>query len=170
MINLGLQDFCIIIFGWARIPDTRPLSRRSFPRSPRALSASWAYLPCGAPRILSCGRYPACCLCSSSPLLTSPRTLTRHTLLWHKGPEACLSTMLGRRCGPCAMLRLLLPLVLWCALGRGELKEHISTEAEYNTECKTCPRSLCPNELYYETADAFNVTCWTRGTRIMGDR
>lgn len=51
-----------------------------------------------------------------------------------------------------------------------ELKPHITTAAEYNTECKTCPRSLCPNQIYYGQKDYFNVTCWTRGTKIMGDR
>ncbi|KAH7384639.1 hypothetical protein BKA66DRAFT_416872 [Pyrenochaeta sp. MPI-SDFR-AT-0127] len=52
----------------------------------------------------------------------------------------------------------------------GEVKPYITTEAEYNTECKTCPRSLCPNQLYYGWQDQLNVTCWTRGTKIMGDR
>lgn len=51
-------------------------------------------------------------------------------------------------------------------------KPYIEREVEYNTECKTCPRSLCPNKIAYgdnygETR--FNATCWTRGTRIMGD-
>ncbi|KAF2853154.1 hypothetical protein T440DRAFT_444950 [Plenodomus tracheiphilus IPT5] len=51
-----------------------------------------------------------------------------------------------------------------------ELKAYIATSAEFNTECKTCPRSLCPNQLYYGQGDSFNTTCWTRGTKIMGDR
>ncbi|KAF1940273.1 hypothetical protein EJ02DRAFT_319176, partial [Clathrospora elynae] len=51
-----------------------------------------------------------------------------------------------------------------------QLKPYISTEAEYNTECKTCPRSLCPNQLYYSGEETLNVTCWTRGTKIMGNR
>ncbi|KAJ4295470.1 hypothetical protein N0V90_007482 [Kalmusia sp. IMI 367209] len=44
---------------------------------------------------------------------------------------------------------------------------YIETSAEYNTECKTCPHSLCPNTLYYSTSDPLNATCWTRGTRIV---
>jgi hypothetical protein len=52
-----------------------------------------------------------------------------------------------------------------------EVKPYITAVSEVNTECKTCPRSLCPNKLYYEQGgDEFNVTCWTRGTKIMGDR
>ncbi|KAH7082966.1 hypothetical protein BKA63DRAFT_387494, partial [Paraphoma chrysanthemicola] len=52
-----------------------------------------------------------------------------------------------------------------------DFKPYVTTQAEVNTECKTCPRSLCPNKLYYDQeGDNFNVTCWTRGTKIMGDR
>jgi hypothetical protein len=51
-----------------------------------------------------------------------------------------------------------------------QVKPYIPTAAEYRTECKTCPRSLCPNQLYYEFDETLNVTCWTRGTKIMGDR
>lgn len=51
-----------------------------------------------------------------------------------------------------------------------DFKPYITTEAEYNTECKTCPRSLCPNVANYGVYDQVNVTCWTRGTKIMGDR
>lgn len=53
---------------------------------------------------------------------------------------------------------------------RAQIKPYITTAAEYWTECKTCPRSLCPNQLYYGLDDSFNATCWTRGTKIMGDR
>ncbi|KAF2643619.1 hypothetical protein P280DRAFT_394935 [Massarina eburnea CBS 473.64] len=49
-------------------------------------------------------------------------------------------------------------------------KAFITSQAEVNTECKTCPRSLCPNVVAYaQEGDLFNVTCWTRGTKIMGD-
>lgn len=49
-------------------------------------------------------------------------------------------------------------------------KPFITTEAEVITECKTCPRSLCTNlDTYSQSYGAFNVTCWTRGTKIMGD-
>ncbi|KAF2276744.1 uncharacterized protein EI97DRAFT_320102 [Westerdykella ornata] len=63
----------------------------------------------------------------------------------------------------------LLPLHIWLLTSPGlaEVKPYIITAAEYNTECKTCPRSLCPNVLAYSTDDSFNATCWTRGTRII---
>ncbi|KAF2001955.1 hypothetical protein P154DRAFT_544814 [Amniculicola lignicola CBS 123094] len=61
------------------------------------------------------------------------------------------------------------PLALLCSSAHAAVKPFISSAAEYRTECKTCPRSLCPNKLYYEGNDAMNVTCWTRGTKIMGD-
>jgi hypothetical protein len=47
---------------------------------------------------------------------------------------------------------------------------YVTTQAEYNTECKTCPRSLCPNVVNYGMGDEFNVTCYNFGTNIMGDR
>ncbi|KAK3210134.1 hypothetical protein GRF29_44g1728573 [Pseudopithomyces chartarum] len=50
---------------------------------------------------------------------------------------------------------------------RGEAATGISATAETNTECKTCPHSLCPNTLYYSYDEPLNVTCWTRGTRIV---
>lgn len=60
--------------------------------------------------------------------------------------------------------------LLLLTFAQAAIKPYITTAAEYNTECKTCPRSLCPNRLYYSTEDTLNVTCWTRGTKIMGDR
>ncbi|KAF1831962.1 hypothetical protein BDW02DRAFT_504124 [Decorospora gaudefroyi] len=59
--------------------------------------------------------------------------------------------------------------VLFSQSAIAAIKPYIPTEAEYNTECKTCPRSLCPNQLYYGYYDPLNVTCWTHGTEIMGD-
>jgi hypothetical protein len=49
------------------------------------------------------------------------------------------------------------------------LKPYINTTAEYNTECKTCPHSLCTNKLFYSYEETFNATCWTRGTKIVDD-
>ncbi|KAF2465635.1 uncharacterized protein BDR25DRAFT_328644 [Lindgomyces ingoldianus] len=49
------------------------------------------------------------------------------------------------------------------------VKPYITTSADYSTECKACPHSLCTNKLAYGGGDAFNTTCWTRGTKIMGD-
>ncbi|KAF1957133.1 hypothetical protein CC80DRAFT_412006 [Byssothecium circinans] len=61
-------------------------------------------------------------------------------------------------------------LVAAAAVAVGEKKAFLTSQAEVNTECKTCPRSLCPNVVAYEQEGAlFNVTCWTRGTKIMGD-
>lgn len=64
---------------------------------------------------------------------------------------------------------ILVTLVATAVTVRAQVKPYISTETEYNTECKTCPRSLCPNQIAYGYNDALNVTCWTRGTKIMGD-
>ena len=46
---------------------------------------------------------------------------------------------------------------------------YIERVADVNTECKTCSRTLCPNTLYYGQGESLNATCWTRGTKIMGD-
>jgi hypothetical protein len=54
-------------------------------------------------------------------------------------------------------------------LVQADVKPYIKTTADIRTECKTCPRSLCPNQLYYDSDESLNVTCWTRGTKIMGD-
>lgn len=59
------------------------------------------------------------------------------------------------------LLSILLLTPLTCAL-----EPYINTTAEYSTECKTCPHSLCPNTLAYGYEDSFNATCWTRGTKI----
>ncbi|KAF2830840.1 hypothetical protein CC86DRAFT_402844 [Ophiobolus disseminans] len=59
--------------------------------------------------------------------------------------------------------------LLLAALVEAEVKPSINTTAEYSTECKTCPRSLCSNARVYERDDALSVSCWTRGTKIMGD-
>lgn len=50
-------------------------------------------------------------------------------------------------------------------------KPYITTREDITTECKTCPRSLCPNVELVRAPDTeeFNVTCWTMGTKIMGD-
>jgi hypothetical protein len=61
-------------------------------------------------------------------------------------------------------------LSLLATLTEATVKPYISTVATIRTECKTCPRSLCPNLLYYDFGMPLNVTCWTRGTNIMGDR
>ncbi|CAA9956734.1 hypothetical protein PTMSG1_00342 [Pyrenophora teres f. maculata] len=66
------------------------------------------------------------------------------------------------------MNRLLL-LATLLATSYGAIQPYIPRVAEYRTECKTCPRSLCPNQLYYDYEETFNATCWTHGTKIMGD-
>ncbi|KAF2659893.1 hypothetical protein K491DRAFT_590251 [Lophiostoma macrostomum CBS 122681] len=61
----------------------------------------------------------------------------------------------------------LLPLVLLPIVAFADVKPYITTSAEFNTECKTCPHSLCTNTAVYETNDSFNATCWARGTKIV---
>jgi len=64
----------------------------------------------------------------------------------------------------------LLPLaLLLCTPVTAAVKPYINSTAEYNTECKTCPHSLCPNKVAYGYGDNFNATCWTRGTKIVDD-
>lgn len=67
---------------------------------------------------------------------------------------------------------LLLPYVSSLLFGRVHAanESYITAQAEYNTECKTCPHSLCTNKVAYEYEDVFNATCWTRGTAIVGDK
>ncbi|KAJ4359825.1 uncharacterized protein N0V89_000381 [Didymosphaeria variabile] len=61
-----------------------------------------------------------------------------------------------------------LPLLLVLGRAAGDTTAAtIETFADFNTECKTCPHSLCPNALYYSGGDIVNATCWTRGTRII---
>jgi hypothetical protein len=70
-----------------------------------------------------------------------------------------------------SLLLSILPVVLLLAsLANAEVKPYINTTTEIPTECKTCPRSLCPNKVAYTWDESFNVTCWTRGTKIMSDR
>jgi hypothetical protein len=45
-----------------------------------------------------------------------------------------------------------------------------TVERGMNTECKTCPWTLCTNTVYYESEDNVTLTCWTHGTEIAGDR
>jgi hypothetical protein len=60
-------------------------------------------------------------------------------------------------------------LLLLAFVANAEVKPYINTTTEIPTECKTCPRSLCPNKVAYNWEKNFNVTCWTRGTKIMSD-
>ncbi len=42
-------------------------------------------------------------------------------------------------------------------------------ESGVETECKTCPYSLCTNKAFYEYDTQVTLLCWTRGTEIGGD-
>ncbi|KAK7179961.1 hypothetical protein DPSP01_009871 [Paraphaeosphaeria sporulosa] len=65
------------------------------------------------------------------------------------------------------LLLRVLPLIALLNGASGETTAAIGTFADVNTECKACPHSLCPNILAYEQGESANVTCWTRGTRII---
>lgn len=39
-----------------------------------------------------------------------------------------------------------------------------------NTECKTCPYSLCPNQLAFDNANQMTLTCWTYGDNIVDSK
>jgi hypothetical protein len=51
------------------------------------------------------------------------------------------------------------------------VKASINNTVEHgvNTECKTCPYTLCTNKVYYESDALVTVTCYTHGTVIDGD-
>jgi hypothetical protein len=61
-------------------------------------------------------------------------------------------------------------LLVLASVVNAEVKLYINTTTDIPTECKTCPRSLCPNKVAYNWEENFNVTCWTRGTKIVDDR
>jgi hypothetical protein len=68
---------------------------------------------------------------------------------------------------------LVLSALLLTTLSEAAVKPYITTSIDVTTECKTCPRSLCPNKTfygYYGGIDGpLNVTCYTYGTKIIGD-
>ncbi|KAF2196630.1 hypothetical protein GQ43DRAFT_467031 [Delitschia confertaspora ATCC 74209] len=74
------------------------------------------------------------------------------------------------RCRP-SLPGLFLPLLLLLtpSAAAPTTKPYINSTADYSTECKTCPHSLCTNKQYYISGDSLNATCWTRGTKIAGD-
>lgn len=43
-------------------------------------------------------------------------------------------------------------------------------ESGINTECKTCPYSLCPNQLAFEYNTEIILTCWTYGDNIVDSK
>lgn len=51
------------------------------------------------------------------------------------------------------------------------VKANITNTVEHgvNTECKTCPYTLCTNKAYYESDANVTVTCYTHGTAIDDD-
>lgn len=67
-----------------------------------------------------------------------------------------------------ALVILVAPLFIASTLA--ELKPYINTTADVRTECKTCPYKLCTNKSFYDYYDTLNVTCWTHGTEVVGDR
>lgn len=109
------------------------------------------------------------------PVLNSQCVSPSHSVILRHFQDICLFRVLQ----PVITLLIMftsrplcmLPVTLYFAASVvAELKPYIPTVLEYSTECKTCPRSLCPNTIDYTDGDTFNVTCWTQGTKIMGDR
>ncbi len=51
------------------------------------------------------------------------------------------------------------------------VKPSINNTLEYavETECKTCPYSLCTNKEFYTYETEVTLTCWTSGTDIGND-
>lgn len=43
-------------------------------------------------------------------------------------------------------------------------------ESGIQTECKTCPYSLCTNQLEYLYATEMTLTCWTYGDNIVDSK
>lgn len=106
---------------------------------------------------------------SFSPFRTVRKSISKHSLVRSATrfqalvmPPHSRSPVLG-----------LLALALSAALFEGAAAQnqtYIERIADVNTECKTCSHTLCPNKLYYGQEDPLNVTCWTIGTKIMGDK
>jgi len=71
-----------------------------------------------------------------------------------------------------SLVGFVVPLVLLFAptINAAAVKPYINSTAEYSTECKTCPHSVCTNKAYYIGGDNFTSTCWTRGTKIVRDK
>ncbi|PQE33927.1 NLP/P60 protein [Rutstroemia sp. NJR-2017a WRK4] len=57
------------------------------------------------------------------------------------------------------------------ARGQAAFKPPINNTLEHavETECKTCPYSLCTNKKFYEYDTQVTLVCWTSGTVIDGD-
>lgn len=64
------------------------------------------------------------------------------------------------------------PILLVVARGEAAFKPPINNTLEHavETECKTCPYSLCTNKEFYEYDTQLTLVCWTSGTVIDGDR
>jgi hypothetical protein len=58
--------------------------------------------------------------------------------------------------------------VIAVVLDTRAVKPYINNSLEHgvNTECKTCPYSLCTNVAAYESEDPIKLTCWTHGDVI----
>ncbi|KAM3075549.1 hypothetical protein ACMFMG_007691 [Clarireedia jacksonii] len=63
------------------------------------------------------------------------------------------------------------PVLLFVARSEAAFKPPINNTLEHavETECKTCPYSLCTNKVFYEYDTQLTLVCWTSGTVIGGD-
>ena len=66
---------------------------------------------------------------------------------------------------------LLATLLVSAATVKGEFKPAINNTLEkgVQTECKTCPFSLCTNKAFYSYSTAVTLACWTSGDSIGND-
>lgn len=66
---------------------------------------------------------------------------------------------------------LLAILLVSVAIVKGDFKPAINNTLEkgVETECKTCPYSLCTNKAFYTYSTTVTLACWTSGDSIGND-
>ena len=66
---------------------------------------------------------------------------------------------------------LLAALLVSATIVRGQFKPAINNTLEkgVQTECKTCPYTLCTNKEFYTYSKVVTLDCWTTGDSIGND-